>query len=371
MLETTRRVFPCNDVQDVFVDLMGRWGGFSSFASSMGGSPPLAAQKSATAAVNMAYPQLRARGEGMKRSVDSLRLLLIALVAVIGAGCGSAPVRRHRLAHLPSALVRPPGTGYVSIPDLQSSSNFAVTFAGIICITEDEYDEDSAPAAPPTSGLLPRRTAMVLQGNPMSKHHEALLGIETHSLDKESRRELMMSLRDLSGQTVHCDSVYCWARIRGIGIRIVGDHDADPECQVACDANYTVKEDASFQDLVPKLGNLALGSNYLRDDICEDYFPREPVDGCVRVSGGELLAYPFKSFKQGRFVNPNGSKQPPMQFADVVMWHGNTTGPARVQIKSHATLDRFETVKMKNTNQPLRVAIVNLGHAHHTSTHFP
>ena len=192
----------------------------------------------------------------MKRSIYLSRLL-IALVAAVGAGCVSAPVRRHRLAHLPSALVRPPAIGHVNVPDLQSSSNFAVTFAGIICMTEDEYDEDStAAAAPPTSGLLPRRTAMVLQGNPMNKHHEALLGIETHSLDREGRRELMVSLRDLSGQTVNCDSVYCWARIRGIGIRIVGDHDADPECQVACDPNYTVKEDASFQDLVPKLGNL-------------------------------------------------------------------------------------------------------------------
>jgi hypothetical protein len=259
----------------------------------------------------------------------------------------------------------------VNVPDLQTSSNFAVTFAGIICLAEDEYEEGSTAAtAPPTSGLRPRRTAMVLQGNLMNKRHEPLLGIDHHSLDQQGRRELIESLRDLSGQTVHCDSVYCWARIRGVGIRIAGDHDADPNCQTACGPDYTVQEDASFQDLVPKLGSLAPGLNGLRAGICGDYFPREPVDGCVRISGGELLGYPFKSFKQGRFVNPDGSRQRAMQFADVIIWHGNTTGRAKVQIKSHATLDRFETVKMKDTGQPLRVAIINLGHAHHTSSHF-
>jgi uncharacterized repeat protein (TIGR01451 family) len=154
-----------------------------------------------------------------KTAAASKPRFLIALVAAVGAGCVSAPVRRHRLTH-GSSTVQRPADGFVNVPDLQNSSDFAVTFAGIICMAEDEYED--GPAALPTSGLLPRRTALVLQGNPMSKHHEPLLGIEAHSLDRESRRDLMVSLRDLTGQTVHCDSVYCWARIRGIGIRIVG-----------------------------------------------------------------------------------------------------------------------------------------------------
>lgn len=303
----------------------------------------------------------------MKRSIRSSRLV-IALIAAVGGGCAGVPVHRHRLAPPPSALPGTPAQVYVKIPNLQTSSDFAVTFAGIICLAKDKSEEGStAAAARLTPALSPRRTAMVLQGNPMSKHHEPLLGIDAHSLDQESRRELIISLRDLSGQTVHCDSVYCWARIRGVGIRIVGDHNADPNCETTCDPDYyTLTEDASFKKLVPPLGSFG----YLRDEVCDEYFPQEPVDGCVRISGGELLAYPFKSFKQGRFVNPDGSGWPARQFADVVMWHGTTTGRAKVQIKSHATLDRFETVKMMDTGQPLRVAIVNLGHAHHTSTHF-
>jgi len=306
----------------------------------------------------------------MKRSIDVSRLLIALLVAA-GAGCGSAPVHRHE----PAVAAMSTGTGlgerrYVNVPDLQTASDFAVTFAGIICLAEDQYEKGPPPAtSPPTSpamlpAIRPRRTAMVLQGDPLNKPHVPLLGIEVHDLDRKSRRELIMSLRDLSGQTVRCDNVYCWARIRGVGIRIVGDGDADPNCEW-CNQDYTVKEDPSFRDLVPKLRGLAPGSESLRAQVCQDYFPQEPVDGCVRIAGGELLAYPFKSFQQGRFVN-----QPPKQFADLVIWHGKTTGRAKVQIKSHATLDRFETVRMTDTGKPLRVAIVNLGDAHHTSRHF-
>jgi hypothetical protein len=98
--------------------------------------------------------------------------------------------------------------------------------------------------------------------------------------------------------------------------------------------------------------------------------PKSPVAGCFDIAGGTLMAYPFKRFQQGRFVSQEGQVGPAVQFADVVIWHGQTAGIARLQIKSAGSGGVWRTVKSKIDHAPLLVAAANFGHAHHVTTHF-
>lgn len=230
--------------------------------------------------------------------------------------------------------------------DLKTSSDFQVTFSGIIFMAE---------ASDPNRPSLARQ-AMVIQGNLLSMRHEPLLGI--YGADPRS-------LEKASGHSVWCDQTYCWTRIHGIRIRIVGDDESAP-------VGKTVAEDASFRDLVPSITPLFAKPRQVKFQLCgtSDRLPKEPVDGCFDLEGGQLIAYPFKSFQQGKFVFDKTHECAPRQFADIVVWHGTTNGIARVQIKSAAADSSWRIVKMKTDHIPLLVAVANVGSEHRSSKHF-
>jgi hypothetical protein len=247
------------------------------------------------------------------------------------------------------------GTCIHDVPptNVMTATDFQVTFTGIICIG------GGSEADPPS----PTRQAMMIHGNFFTKRHTPMLGV--YGADKAS-------LRKASGRSVKCDHTYCWTPIRGLRLRIVGDDDKPP-------VGGAVDEDPSFCDLVPRLASLlpkqASGSSGyppMKYELCGDNeaLPKQPVDGCFDIEGGTLMAYPFKSFQQGLFVFADGHQVGPLQFADVVAWHGQTIGTARLQIKSAATGSAWQTVKTKVDHVPLLIAAANLGHAHHTTTHF-
>jgi hypothetical protein len=241
-----------------------------------------------------------------------------------------------------------PCVNEVKSPVLNNPNDFQVTFAGIICI-------GGGSEARPTKSL--KRQAMMIHGNWFTKRHTPMLGV--HNADKAS-------LRWASGQSVECDDhTYCWTPIIGLRLRIVGDKNSPP-------LGAAVYEDISFCDLVPRLGDLLPNQKLRYTEMCGDDYeglPRGAVDGCFDIEGGILIANPFKSFQQGMFVFADGHQSDPVQFADVVRWHGQTSGNARLQIRSAANGNEWKDVTILGS-EPLLVAAVNLGHAHHTTAHF-
>jgi hypothetical protein len=211
-----------------------------------------------------------------------------------------------------------------------------VTFDGINCFARDEQSYS--------------RRALVIQGNFFTKRHTPVLGV--HNANKAS-------LERASGRYVECDQTYCWTRIAGLAMRVIGDR---------LDPSPITIEDRSFKDLVPRLQTLVPSD--FDDELMNVELPGRPVKGFFDIVGGTLYAFPFKSFKQGVFVYPDQTMCEPRQFADTVAWRGWRYGPARLQIKSRATDHRWVTVEMDRYDQPLRIAVVNVGHAHHTSSHF-
>jgi hypothetical protein len=196
---------------------------------------------------------------------------------------------------------------------------------------------------------------MMIHGNFFTKRHTPMLGV--HGADPES-------LRQASGHSVECDQTYCWTSVHGLRLRIVGDRDQPP-------IGSSVDEDDSFCDLVPRLRSLVSYAPEMKYDLCPDddsTLPKSPVAGCFDLAGGTLMAYPFKRYQQGRFLFLDGQLSRPLQFADVVVWHGQTVGPAKLQIKSPNS-GVWRTVTTA-AHVPLLIAAANLGHAHHTTTHF-
>jgi hypothetical protein len=246
----------------------------------------------------------------------------------------------------------PPCINDVPPTNVTTATDFQVTFTGIICIG------GGSEATPYPSK---KRQAMMIHGNFFTKRHTPMLGV--YGADKAS-------LQKASGRSVKCDHTYCWTPIRGLRLHIVGDDEKEHPI------GDKVDEDPSFCDLVPRLKYLLPAQPTMRYELCgedEHALPKSPVDGCFDIEGGTLMAYPFKSFQQAKFIFGHGQPDPvqrPLQFADVVAWHGQTAGTARLQIMSAATGYTWQTVKTNVDHVPLLVAVVNLGHAHHTTTHF-
>ncbi len=240
---------------------------------------------------------------------------------------------------------RRPCINEVPPTNLLTANDFQVTFTGIICF------------AGGSEGSSKSRQAMMIHGNFFTKRHTPKLGV--YGADEDS-------LRRASGRSVECDNTYCWTSIRGLRLRIVDDDHNPPN-------GDAVDEDPSFCDLVPRLKSLLPPQTAQKYALCGDDqagLPKSPVDACFDLDGGSLIAYPFKSFRQGRFVFSDGHQIRPLQFADVVAWYGHTNSAARLQIKSMATGNEWRTVKTAPSDKPLLVAVANLGHAHHTTTHF-
>jgi hypothetical protein len=289
---------------------------------------------------------------GFLRAAGAVFFLVCVLsgsVAAKAATPGHCSVDSYPPTKKPCPAGKAPCINPVPGATLSTDSDFQVTFSGIICFAGGEE------ANPGSPNLSPRQ-AMMIHGNFFTKRHTPKLGVY---------RAYKHDLQTASGRSVHCDQTYCWTSIRGLSVRIVGNDDKPP-------ADNPVYEDKSFCELVPRLRDL-LPNQAQKYELCGDSqvgLPKSPVDACFDLQGGTLIAYPFKSFQQGTFVFPDGYEIGPLQFADAVVWHGRTEGVARLQIKSRATSNQWRTVGTTDGRMPLLVAVANLGHAHHTTTHF-
>ena len=279
-------------------------------------------------------------------------VVIASLAALCTGGCASAPP----LAPAGPATIVTPATVAVT-------SMFSIDFQGIIVHTE--VDANS-------------RRAVLIAGD-FGRQHTPLLAVIVPA-DPQKRRDLIVTLRDVTGKIPRCNGDQCFVAINGVSVRIRGDRDTRPQGALTIDG--------SFDCLVPHLRAHPVNGGAIMPEADRvvatqrAHLPSAPAVGFVEVENGTLSASAFEVtgyFKDATFLQciADGTAETECinrahcrQFAAGVTWQGTTDGPARLELASNHTAWRWESIPVANEG-PLMLYVENLAdRGHASSEHF-
>lgn len=223
-----------------------------------------------------------------------------------------------------------------------SSSDFLVTFDGIIMHTFPGPDENGNPRTP---------RALVIEGDVFTKRHYPTLVIQHPDID-------VAALRDATGQAVSCTPKECRVPIIRYAMRI-GTEDKKP----APDPLH-VKQ--SFNSLTPHMK--CVTNNGGLQGIALNDLPEGSIAGSFELNGGSLCA---TAFSEAAFFVPDYDHEGSRPFSEFVTLRGTVhTGSAVLQILSY-TSGEWIPIARPHPSGELDILVLNHSHAKTpTSAHF-